>query len=404
MLPIIRALIRPSVILGVFICVIFALPMGALGDTQSDMVILPNDFHVLNLVELFREEGFAMVEDYTHLDDREDIAHNIIQQSRRTGFDTGLTVAICRYEDEYAPAATRLFYFQVETYLKYADSQIPRIWVDVDRMMRAFTETYNKTCHQNLKDTVTYYIVGQKFYPPKGFEGLNDEMKSEIEAIFEDAKKYQEIIDKPIEDTLIIEVGEPEGTGFDEGPPAYQPNYNYLLDEDVRTAYVSAILYFNPYLDEATANEIFEAIASTTSGFPGIDARFVMALVACESSFNPDCVSHAGAMGLGQLMPFTAEKHGVDDPYDISENIRATFEYLDNEFNRWAGYDNIYDYVLASYNAGAGAVKKYGGIPPYDETINYVYKVTKVYKNFLQEYEYKDYIYGKSKHYPDSAE
>ncbi len=399
-MPIRGALIRPSITLGVFIYVMAMFVPVAMAGTPSDIIISKSDYRVTNLASLFTEEQFAVVDDYSYLDDRINIAHKIIQLSSNNGFDSGLITAICRYEDERTVAATRLTYFQFETQFKYADCQIARVWDDIDRVVRAFSETYNKTCNQDLEDAVTYYLVGQRFYPPNGFDGLNDEMKSEIEDIFTDAKRFQPVIDKLPVGPEIIEVA--DGTGFEGKPPEYKDDYSYLSNEEVRSAYVSAILYYNPRLDEGTANEIFEAIAVNAKAFPDIDARFVMALVACESSFNPNSVSHAGAMGLGQLMPYTAEKHGVEDPFDIDENIRATFEYLQNELERWAGYDHIYDYILASYNAGAGAVKKYGGIPPYEETINYVYKVTRVYKNFLREEEYEDYIYGKSKHYPDS--
>lgn len=355
-----------------------------------------SDPRVSNLVELFSEYEFAMVEGYPALGTRETIATEIIKLSQSSGFDAGLLIAICRYEDENYAAEMRLYQFHIETGLTLSDAHLPRVWEDLPRMVNVLTWLRERH-EENLKEAVAHYFVGDRLFPPDGFDGLNDEMKGTIEDVFANAVEYQVRIDKPQVGPEIIEVDE-------DGPPGWEaPDASENLnDAEIRDAYVSVILYYNPYLDEDTANAIFEAIAINAEEYEEIDARFVMALVACESSFRPDCVSHAGAMGLGQLMPFTAKKHGVDDPFDVKENIRATYEYLQNEFERWAGYPHIYDYVLASYNAGAGAVKKHGGIPPFDETINYVYKVTKVYKNFLQEYEYGDYIFGKSKHYPDS--
>ena len=369
--------------------------------SQDDSVqyVGVSDPRVSNLVELFSEYEFAMVESYPALGTRETIATEIIKLSQSSGFDAGLLVAICRYEDEHYPAEMRLYQFHIETGLTLSDAHLPRVWEDLNRVTNVLT--WLKERHEeNLMDAVAHYLVGDRLFPPDGFDGLNDEMKGTIEDVFDNADEYQVRIDKPQAGPEIIEVDE-------EGPPDWEAPYasdniTYLGDDEIRDAYVSVILYYNPYLDETTANTIFEAIAINAEEYEEIDARFVMALVACESSFRPDCVSHAGAMGLGQLMPFTAKKHGVDDPFDVKENIRATYEYLQNEFERWDGYQHIYDYVLASYNAGAGAVKKHGGIPPFDETINYVYKVTKVYKNFLREEEYGRYIYGKSKHYPDS--
>ena len=388
----------PSLYLGVFICLVFMAAIPASGQPAEVKTVTPSDPRVSKLVEMFYEYEFALVDGYPDYGTREAIAKNIIETSLSCDFDAGLITAVCHYEDEHTKAEARLYQFHIETGLTLADANLPRVWEDLERVANVLTwiqDSYG----DDLRDIIAYYFVGARSYPPDGFDGLNDVEKTTVEGIIANADEYQDALDKAMEGPFIIEV--------DDSPPEWvapkvSNGFAYLASDEVREAYISAILYFNPRLEEETTNSIFDAIAFYAGEYPQIDARFVMALVACESSFRPEAVSHAGAMGLGQLMPFTAESHGVDDPFDIPENIRATYEYLQREFERWAEKDHIYDYVLASYNAGAGAVSKHGGIPPFDETINYVYKVTKVYKNFLREEEYERYIFGKSKHYSDS--
>jgi soluble lytic murein transglycosylase-like protein len=134
-----------------------------------------------------------------------------------------------------------------------------------------------------------------------------------------------------------------------------------------------------------------------------VDARLVMALVAAESAFRPDAVSRCGALGLGQLMPFTAEGFGICDPFSIDENIRGTFAYLDREIARWADYNYPLDRVLAAYNAGPSAVERYtdppnDGIPPYEETVNYVRIVINYYFYMLPEEERAELLIGRTRH------
>ena len=106
----------------------------------------------------------------------------------------------------------------------------------------------------------------------------------------------------------------------------------------------------------------------------GLPAGLVASVIRHESAFNPRAVSKAGAQGLMQLMPATAKELGVEDPFDIRQNVDAGSRYLKQMLDQ---FDGDLRKALAAYNAGPGTVRRYGGIPPYPETRNYVHKVMK---------------------------
>ena len=108
----------------------------------------------------------------------------------------------------------------------------------------------------------------------------------------------------------------------------------------------------------------------------GIDPRFIHAVIWQESKYKVDARSHVGAQGLMQLMPATAKRFGCHDPNDPVDNINAGTKYLSWLLKRFAG--NV-ELALAGYNAGEGSVDKYDGIPPYNETQNYVKIISKRY-------------------------
>ncbi len=108
----------------------------------------------------------------------------------------------------------------------------------------------------------------------------------------------------------------------------------------------------------------------------GVDPRFIHAVIQQESRYRNEAVSHAGAQGLMQLMPATAKRFGNKDPHDAASNIEAGTKYLKWLLKRFNGDVTL---ALAGYNAGEGAVDKYSGIPPYNETQNYVKKIVKNY-------------------------
>jgi soluble lytic murein transglycosylase-like protein len=135
----------------------------------------------------------------------------------------------------------------------------------------------------------------------------------------------------------------------------------------------------NPRLSDAELEVVVRSVLYY-SALCGVDRRLTFAMIKCESDFDPKCLSHAGAMGLTQLMPETAKDFGVD-PWDLEQNIRGGVRELSQYLHAYASRSNYEQCVLglACYNAGAGAVKRAGGVPNYPETIRYVKKVTDLF-------------------------
>ncbi len=125
------------------------------------------------------------------------------------------------------------------------------------------------------------------------------------------------------------------------------------------------------------SSKSIDKIVKNVSKFFDLDPALIKAVILAESGGNPLAVSSKGALGLMQLMPKTAKELLVDNPFDPEENIWGGSKYLSKLLKIFNG-DVIS--ALAAYNAGPTTVSKYQGIPPYPETINYVKKVLKYWK------------------------
>jgi soluble lytic murein transglycosylase-like protein len=122
----------------------------------------------------------------------------------------------------------------------------------------------------------------------------------------------------------------------------------------------------------------FDELIAELSETHGVPPALVKAVVKTESNFHPRAVSRKGAQGLMQLMPGTADDLGVDDPFQPEENVRGGVQYLRDMMDRFGDWRQ----ALAAYNAGPEAVDRYGGIPPYPETEEYVARVLHYYRRY----------------------
>ena len=157
---------------------------------------------------------------------------------------------------------------------------------------------------------------------------------------------------------------------------AEQNKSQLLTSDDLVRIYKNAIKSFNKKLSENQADTIARSILGFSYQYH-VDPRLVCAVILAESNFRIGATSSCGAQGLGQLMPGTAAGLGVSNAYDPVENVYGSVRYIRSMLER-TSFDVTL--ALAAYNAGPGAVKKHGGIPPYKETQNYVRKVTSIYK------------------------
>lgn len=133
-----------------------------------------------------------------------------------------------------------------------------------------------------------------------------------------------------------------------------------------------------PRIDSRTYDPIIADVATRYQ----VDRTLVKAVIRAESGFQPQAVSPKGARGLMQLMPTTASMHGVRNIHEPTENIEGGVQHLRMLLDRYK--DNV-ALALAAYNAGAGAVDQHGGIPPFPETRDYVWRVLQFRQQYLQQ-------------------
>ena len=176
--------------------------------------------------------------------------------------------------------------------------------------------------------------------------------------------------------------------------------YEELLDEIVKkssatTAKANSIskafekaLNTSTVADKISSATSYKDIFIEASRKYGVSYDLLTAMAQQESGFNPDAVSRSGAMGIMQIMPETAKGLGLEHPFDAYENIMAGANYISQKLKEFNG---DVDKALAAYNAGSGAVKEYGGVPPYGETQSYVKNIKAIMKRGAN-VPYENYI------------
>lgn len=163
---------------------------------------------------------------------------------------------------------------------------------------------------------------------------------------------------------------EVRGTGPD-GLPILDPNAAGAF-----SSMVSAALAAPPAIVPPV--QIERLVAANASAW-GVDPALVKAIIANESGFDANATSRTGAQGLMQLEPATAASLGVTDAYDPAQNVWGGTRYMRGLLDRFHGDLRL---AVAAYNAGPGAVEKYGGVPPYAQTQNYVQNVLSSYRRY----------------------
>jgi hypothetical protein len=154
------------------------------------------------------------------------------------------------------------------------------------------------------------------------------------------------------------------------GPDGRKVIYNESLAQRARR-------FADRLLPVPSSDTDLDPLIAYHSEAQNLDPKLVRAVIQAESGYNRKALSNKGAMGLMQLMPATASLLNVRNPYDADDNLRGGTAYLRSLVDRFSGRLEL---AVAAYNAGPGAVEKHGGIPPYQETREYVRRVLSLYR------------------------
>ncbi|GGY73621.1 hypothetical protein GCM10011613_18520 [Cellvibrio zantedeschiae] len=202
------------------------------------------------------------------------------------------------------------------------------------------------------------------------------------------AKREQERLERAktasnttnVESYRVFKYKKDGATAFSDSAP-YKTKYEVVV---YNSCYACSIVSnVDWYKTRLHLTEFSDTIAVAAQAYK-VDAGFIRAIIHAESAFNPLARSRKGAMGLMQLMPGTAKDMGVFDTTNPEQNIRGGVKYLAGLLQTFNGNEAL---AAAAYNAGAGAVTRHGGIPPYEETKTYVKRVkilAERYKNQKQ--------------------
>lgn len=163
------------------------------------------------------------------------------------------------------------------------------------------------------------------------------------------------------------------------GLPLAAPAATHVVPATPATVavYASVLREYNPQLPDWKSKDLARHLLLSAKRWK-IQPNMLAAIVSVESSWHTSAVSYAGAIGLGQLMPGTAAKLGVN-PNDPVQNLAGAARYLRGLLERFGSNPHRYELAFAAYNAGPRAVEEFGGIPPYGETQHYVLKVLRAW-------------------------